>query len=138
MEQEDFNCSICLDILTDPVTIPCGHNYCMSCINGHWNCEDQKQVYTCPLCKYRFTSRPVINKNPLISCLIEKLKETEQQATGPGDLVWHKNQVGPEICSGAIMKYRKYISRSYLKIIVFQTIFQTLKVAELQYGGTTK
>uniref|UniRef100_A0A8D0AFU4 RING-type domain-containing protein n=1 Tax=Sander lucioperca TaxID=283035 RepID=A0A8D0AFU4_SANLU len=26
-----FLCSICLDVFTDPVTIPCGHNFCKTC-----------------------------------------------------------------------------------------------------------
>uniref|UniRef100_A0A3B4ZYK0 RING-type domain-containing protein n=1 Tax=Stegastes partitus TaxID=144197 RepID=A0A3B4ZYK0_9TELE len=26
MDQEKLSCSICLDLLKDPVTIPCGHN----------------------------------------------------------------------------------------------------------------
>uniref|UniRef100_A0A3B5PYJ7 E3 ubiquitin-protein ligase TRIM21-like n=1 Tax=Xiphophorus maculatus TaxID=8083 RepID=A0A3B5PYJ7_XIPMA len=32
LSEEQFLCSICLDVFTDPVTIPCGHNFCKTCI----------------------------------------------------------------------------------------------------------
>uniref|UniRef100_A0A673AN85 Uncharacterized protein n=1 Tax=Sphaeramia orbicularis TaxID=375764 RepID=A0A673AN85_9TELE len=43
-----FQCSICLDVFTDPVSTPCGHNFCKSCISEHWDNNDN---YQCPLCK---------------------------------------------------------------------------------------
>ncbi|XP_026192404.1 uncharacterized protein LOC34618076 [Cyclospora cayetanensis] len=42
----EFECSICMKILMLPVTTPCGHNFCRSCI-------EQALIYRpmCPLCR---------------------------------------------------------------------------------------
>uniref|UniRef100_A0A673NAN7 RING-type domain-containing protein n=1 Tax=Sinocyclocheilus rhinocerous TaxID=307959 RepID=A0A673NAN7_9TELE len=58
VDLDQFSCSVCLDLLKDPVTIPCGHSYCMICITNYWNQDDQKGIYRCPLCKQIFTTRP--------------------------------------------------------------------------------
>uniref|UniRef100_A0A3Q1GMI3 RING-type domain-containing protein n=1 Tax=Acanthochromis polyacanthus TaxID=80966 RepID=A0A3Q1GMI3_9TELE len=50
IDQKKLYCSICLDVLKDPVTIPCGHSYCMNCIRSHWDGEDQKtEIQTCSI-----------------------------------------------------------------------------------------
>uniref|UniRef100_A0A8C7Y601 RING-type domain-containing protein n=1 Tax=Oryzias sinensis TaxID=183150 RepID=A0A8C7Y601_9TELE len=43
LDQETFCCSICLDLLKDPVTIPCGHTIksCLICLASY--CEKHLQ-----------------------------------------------------------------------------------------------
>ncbi|XP_028419417.1 tripartite motif-containing protein 16-like [Perca flavescens] len=72
--EEKFCCSICLDLLKDPVTIPCGHNYCMSCIKTSWDEGDQRGTYRCTLCRDTFSQRPVLVKSTMLADLVEKLK----------------------------------------------------------------
>ncbi|XDV27977.1 hypothetical protein PO909_031411 [Leuciscus waleckii] len=78
--EDQVICPICLDLLKEPVTIPCGHSYCMHCITDYWNKEDQTGVYSCPQCRHAFTSRR-LGKNTKLAKVLEKLKTTKLQAT---------------------------------------------------------
>uniref|UniRef100_A0A673MHE0 E3 ubiquitin-protein ligase TRIM39-like n=1 Tax=Sinocyclocheilus rhinocerous TaxID=307959 RepID=A0A673MHE0_9TELE len=59
-EYFDLHCSVCLDVFTDPVSTPCGHNFCKSCLNQCW---DNSQDCKCPLCKETFSKRPDLKIN---------------------------------------------------------------------------
>ncbi|XP_052404117.1 tripartite motif-containing protein 16-like isoform X2 [Carassius gibelio] len=100
VSQDEFMCPVCLDLLKDPVTVPCGHSYCKICITDCWDQEDQKRVYSCPQCRQTFSPRPALARNTMLAEVLEKLKKTRLSAdceAGAGD-------VQCDVCTGR--KYR--------------------------------
>ncbi|XP_060757950.1 E3 ubiquitin/ISG15 ligase TRIM25-like [Neoarius graeffei] len=97
---DQFMCPVCLDLLKDPVTILCGHSFCKVCINGCWDQEDQKGIYSCPQCRDTFTTRPVLRRNNMLDEVVEKLKKTEVQAACPAHCYAGPGDVECDFCTG--------------------------------------
>ncbi|XP_030208546.1 E3 ubiquitin/ISG15 ligase TRIM25 isoform X1 [Gadus morhua] len=72
--ESQFRCPICLEVLNDPVSIPCGHTYCMRCINKYWDQVDATSQFSCPQCRDAFSPRPVLRRNTVLAELVDKLK----------------------------------------------------------------
>ncbi|CAO2636281.1 E3 ubiquitin-protein ligase TRIM31 [Lemmus lemmus] len=65
---EDVICPFCMEILQDPVTNDCGHNFCLQCINQVGKTTENLQ---CPLCKLP-VNKNMLRPNKQLASLAEK------------------------------------------------------------------
>ncbi|XP_017574533.2 E3 ubiquitin-protein ligase TRIM39-like [Pygocentrus nattereri] len=88
LSEDQFLCSICQNVFTDPVSIPCGHDFCMKCIRTCWG--DSEQCH-CPVCKEKFTKRPELKVNTALREVVDHFKKK-------GGL--NKPEVLCDVCTG--------------------------------------
>lgn len=108
---------MCLELLKDPVTTACGHNYCMNCINTYWSKDHERHVeYSCPLCRQTFNPRPVLKKNTLLAETVEKLRNKGYQDIPPDSSYAEAGDVECDICSG---KKRKAVKSCLVCLVSY-------------------
>ncbi|XP_065184623.1 uncharacterized protein LOC135815275 isoform X2 [Sycon ciliatum] len=64
--QKTFECSICLDLMCDPLSTTCNHQFCRSCIIE----VVRSAVSACPLCKHPISKRS-LNSNQTLNELLD-------------------------------------------------------------------
>ncbi|XP_049928931.1 E3 ubiquitin-protein ligase TRIM39-like [Epinephelus moara] len=107
LTEDQFLCSICLDVFTDPVTTTCGHNFCKTCITEHWSTN---VPYQCPNCKEVFTTRPELQVNTLISEMAAQFRQSAQQkasSSSSEQQVSKPAEVPCDVCTGSKLKALK-------------------------------
>nr|XP_043903006.1 tripartite motif-containing protein 16-like [Solea senegalensis] len=104
---ENISCSICLDLLKDPVALNCGHSFCKNCIKDHWDSEEQKRIYSCPQCRELFTPRPELKKNTMLADLVEEWKKTGLHAAPAHHCYAGAEDVACDSCTGRQLKALK-------------------------------
>lgn len=62
-----LKCPICFDMFTYPVTLACGHSYCLQCIKDHL----KRNVRRCPECRAVLRTDCKLHKNVTISTILE-------------------------------------------------------------------
>ncbi|KAM6049978.1 E3 ubiquitin/ISG15 ligase TRIM25 [Theristicus caerulescens] len=70
--EEELTCSICLCLFSSPVTVPCGHNFCASCLELSW--AGLSGNFSCPQCRATFAGRPQLQKNTVLCRVVEQLQ----------------------------------------------------------------
>ncbi|XP_078023697.1 E3 ubiquitin-protein ligase TRIM21-like isoform X2 [Epinephelus lanceolatus] len=109
LTEDQFLCSICLDVFTDPVTTPCGHNFCKTCITEHWSTN---VPYQCPNCKEVFDPRPQLRVNTFISEMAAQFRQSAQQkasssSSSSEQQVSKPGEVPCDVCTGTKLKALK-------------------------------
>ncbi|KAK2900003.1 E3 ubiquitin-protein ligase TRIM39-like [Channa argus] len=100
---KQFQCPICQQVLTDPVTTPCGHNFCQSCIQSVWDSSD---VCKCPTCNRSFTPRPEISINTAFKDLADTFRKTIACSSALPLSTARPGEVVCDVCATAFLQAR--------------------------------
>lgn len=58
ISEHEFSCHCCYDILVNPTTLTCGHNFCRHCLALWWESSHKNE---CPECREKWEGFPKVN-----------------------------------------------------------------------------
>lgn len=58
LSEHEVSCHCCYDILVNPTTLTCGHNFCRHCLALWWESSHKNE---CPECREKWEGFPKIN-----------------------------------------------------------------------------
>ncbi|XP_055037755.2 E3 ubiquitin-protein ligase TRIM11 [Misgurnus anguillicaudatus] len=76
LSDELFQCSVCLDVFTQPVSLPCGHTFCQSCVLAQWTASGASH---CPKCSTVFQKTPAFCENSFAREMAEQIRKQRGQ-----------------------------------------------------------
>uniref|UniRef100_A0A8C5WD99 Uncharacterized protein n=1 Tax=Leptobrachium leishanense TaxID=445787 RepID=A0A8C5WD99_9ANUR len=82
--RDELTCSICLNIYTYPVTLPCEHSFCRTCIGDVLDTQEGSGVYKCPECRAESQERPALVNARKLRNIADNIRSThpEQEEAG--------------------------------------------------------
>ncbi|XP_038181434.1 tripartite motif-containing protein 6 isoform X2 [Arvicola amphibius] len=80
--RDEVTCPICLELLTEPLSIDCGHSFCQACITGYSDKSglNQEGKSICPVCQTTYQPGN-LRPNRHLATIVKRLKEV---VLGPG------------------------------------------------------
>uniref|UniRef100_A0AAQ5XJD0 RING-type domain-containing protein n=1 Tax=Amphiprion ocellaris TaxID=80972 RepID=A0AAQ5XJD0_AMPOC len=113
-------CCICLDVFTDPVTIPCKHSFCKNCITQHWTLNVRN---TCPMCRSAFHRRPELNVDASIA---EKVHQLRQLTGRESSICSKERQDKADVLCDVCARTKRKAVKSCLMTVNLQRLFRKI------------
>ncbi|XP_068424113.1 E3 ubiquitin/ISG15 ligase TRIM25-like [Clinocottus analis] len=82
--KETLECPVCQDFFTDPVTLPCGHDFCLTCIQAVWETggSDEGPSF-CPECQIFLHSDVTLEINTSLQTKVKDFAANRPSTTEP-------------------------------------------------------
>ncbi|XP_063497279.1 tripartite motif-containing protein 5 isoform X4 [Symphalangus syndactylus] len=75
--KEKVTCPICLELLTQPLSLDCGHSFCQACLTAnHKTSMPDEGERSCPVCRISYQHKN-IRPNRHVANIVEKLREVK-------------------------------------------------------------
>ncbi|KAK5912812.1 hypothetical protein CesoFtcFv8_002650 [Champsocephalus esox] len=78
----ELTCPMCLQLFSDPVSLPCGHIYCFACLQTMWEGLDQ---HSCPECQVDYQGTKALVKSLKMCSIMESYKATAVKVNCPAN-----------------------------------------------------
>uniref|UniRef100_A0A3Q2PUR1 Uncharacterized protein n=1 Tax=Fundulus heteroclitus TaxID=8078 RepID=A0A3Q2PUR1_FUNHE len=102
--EEQLLCSICLGAFNEPVSTPCGHNFCKGCITQYWNSQINGPA-KCPLCLKKLGNKPKLRVNTEFRDVVEHFNRIREK-DGPKNIA-QPGEVPCDVCNEPKLKAHK-------------------------------
>ncbi|XP_072553404.1 E3 ubiquitin/ISG15 ligase TRIM25-like [Salminus brasiliensis] len=69
--EQELSCAICLQLYDDPVSLPCGHSYCLACVQSSQKSEQPGGQPRCPECRKEYSGLETLLRNFKLNGIVE-------------------------------------------------------------------